>query len=492
MKPSKPLAVILSLLLLCLPACAAADSGEAPQSLTLKNAGTLSLPADCSALQTVTLINCPAMDLSPLAACPRLTSVTIVWQDGCCGTAPYDLSPLAQCARLTSLTLQGPCVEDLTPLEAMTALATLCVSSLAVKDYTPVTSLQLKHLSLSGVPGGQVGEIFTAIGRRLESAVIGSCTLTQEACGAILQAAKLTSLRFEQVEGIDTAADAWTTLTNLSSLQMTGCALNSLAFLSSFVATVIIKLDDVAVDGSVCSIAFDKYFLDCDNVPADAMLDFLSGSGRQWLYATVGMEAGTVSKAVIAAFADIGSLLSLDVERAAADAWSADVWQGFPRLEQLKLSDSGTVDLGFIPQLTALERLVISNTAVTGSDAVGNLPLLTQLTLLACELDSWDFLCGLTSLTLLTAAGCNGPTTLDFAPALKHLTSLALENAPITDLSPLTGHKLQSLYLYGCPIADYAPLTTLPNLALLSCSEDAALPQLSCRVVHARYFAFSD
>jgi hypothetical protein len=241
------------------------------------------------------------------------------------------------------------------------------------------------------------------------------------------------------------------------------------------------------IGGMECSAEFDKYFLRTDGVPSEALLDFLNGDGRQWLYATVGAGTGVLSADVIAALAQIKSLLSLDVRGVSPDAFTKDTWDGFPRLEQLKFSSGGIADLGFLGNLKALRRLVIFDTALAHCDGIAALPAMSQLTLIACRPDSWSFLGRLPALELLTAAGCGGPDSLSFTENMPRLQTLVVENAPLTDLSSLQGYKLSFLSLYGCPVAEYAPLASLQSLSLLSVAENAVLPVLSCRVLHRQY-----
>ena len=493
MKPYRRTAALLIALAACLLLAhahgeSATPASPAPETLTLMGDITESLPqlGNNAALRHITLYNCPAVDLTPLTGCKNLQSVTIRSDAASMEADGFDLTPLARCGRLRSLTLQGPCVDDLTPLTKMQTLTTLSVSSLAVEDYTPITALRISHLRIAGAPAEQMAVLFHALGKRLESAVIGDCTLSQAANDAILQSTKLSSLRFERVDGINTNADAWTGLKNLTGLQMLDCRVDGLAFLKNYIATVIVKLEHITIGDTVCSVDFDKYFLETDNVPSDAMLAFIGGSGCRWLYATVGMETETVSPALIAALGDIGSLLSLDVQAVSPEAFTAANWYGFPKLEQLKISGAGACDAGFLPSFAGLRRLTISHTAVANSEAIGSLTSLKQLSLLSCTLDSWSFAERLVNLELFTTADSNGPVSLDFTQNLKQLDILALENAPVTDLSPLTGHTLSHLYLYGCPIDVYSPLATLRKLSLLSCNEGAALPGVPCRILHQR------
>ena len=489
MKPHRLLAVLLVLLLL--PAAAAAEENTAavpPDSLTLAGeTGDLTKLSGNQTLQSLTLIDCAAADLTPLASCKKLSSLTILWSEGFAGGNAYDLTPLAQCARLRSLTLEGACVGDLEPLRKMKAITALSVRGLAAEDYTPIQSLGLRHLELVGAPAEQIAAIFGKIGKNLESAVVADCTLTPEANAAILGCKELVSLRFENAAGIETGADAWAKLTGLASLSMNGCALPGLNFLSNFVSTVVVKLEAMEIGGVECSMEFDKYFLRTDGVPSEALLDFLGGDGRQWLYAAVDAGTGALSADVIAALAQCRSLLSLDARGVAPDAFTKDVWNGFPRLEQLKFSSGGTVDLGFLGNLKALRRLVISGTGLAQCDGIAALPALSQLTLIACRPDSWGFLSRLQALELLTVAGCGGPDSLSFTESMPRLKTLVVENTPLTDISSLQGPKLSFLSLYGCPVAEYAQLATLQSLSLLSVTGDAVLPALSCRVLHRQY-----
>jgi Leucine-rich repeat (LRR) protein len=483
--------VLLTALLLCAVAFAggAASPDAALETLTLEGEAGADLAFLCEYpnLRTLTLADCPAADLSPLAGCTKLKSLSILWQDGAQSETVYDLTPLKNCTRLSSLTLSGPCTADLTPLKNIRALTSLTVQNLGVADYAPIAGLSLAYLNLSGADGGQVAAIFASAGKKLTSAAIGNCALTAEANGAILACSRLNSLRFENVTGIADEAGAWTKLTSLTTLSMNGCELKSLAFLSNFVSTVVVKLTDIRIGGVTCSVAFDKYFLQTENAPSGAMLDFLTAESCQWLYATIGMEEGEITGSVIAALADVHTLLSLDAQAVAEDAFDPAFWDGFPKLEQLKITANHGAALGFLSQLPGLKRLVIADAAVTGTDAIGGLPALSQLTLIGCTADGWAFLERLSTLEQLTVAGCDGPDDLTFTAAMPRLKALVLEDAPVTSLAALSGRKLAFVSVYGCPIETYAPLSGLPSLTVLSANEGAELPQLDCRIEHRHY-----
>ena len=483
--------VLLAVLLFCTPVFAGGAAGPDSDAEALVLDGEagadLAFLSGYPNLRSLTLADCPAADLVPLRSCKKLKSLTILWQSASASGAVYDLTPLASCARLSALTLSGPCVSDLTPLQTVRALSSLTARGLGVADYGPVAKLDLRFLHLSGADGGQLAAVFQTAGKRLSSAVIGDCALTAEANGAILACSGLTSLRFENVTGIETDAGAWTKLIGLTALSMRGCALESLEFLSNFVSTVIVKLEDIRIAGTACSVQFDKYFLQAENVPSDALLGFLAAEGCRWLYATIGMKEGEITGDVIAALSGIHTLLSLDVQAVAEAALAPALWNGFPALEQLKLTGGRGAALGFLSRLPGLRRLVIADTAVTGTDAIGSLPLLSQLTLIGCAADSWEFLNRLPSLELLVAAGCDGPDDLQFTAAMPKLTALVLEGAPVTSLAALSGSRLAFVSLFNCPIEDYAPLSGLQSLRILSCNEGASLPQLACRVEHRRY-----
>ena len=493
MKPHCILAAALALLLFSGAAQATGLTGDVPAALVLEgSAGAdLSFLSGSAQLTALTLADCPAADLTPLASCKKLNALTIVRSEGYAGGDLYDLSPLTACARLKTLSLSGPCAGGLAPLQGLQALTSLSLEGLNAGDYTPAARYGLKHLRLLGAPADQIAVIFIKTGKTLESAAVGDCALTLEANAAILSCSGLLSLRFERAEGLGTDAGSWKKLRKLSSLSMDGCVLQSLEFLSSFVATTVVKLENVTVSGVPCAMEFDKYFLQAFDVPSDALPAVLNGEGRQWLYAAVGTETGAVSRAVIEALAGIKSLLSLDVRGVAEDAFAAGAWRGFPKLTQLKCSGK-TADLAFTKQLVALQRLAFFGTELKGAEALGTLYALRQLTLISCSPDGWEFLNGLEGLDMLTIAGCGGPDTLAFTASMPRLSSLVVENAPVTSLGGLTGPKLSFLSLYGCPLETYTELSSLPVLKLLSCNENAALPRLSCRVQHRRYIALSD
>ncbi|MBE0600728.1 MAG: hypothetical protein IH607_03005, partial [Firmicutes bacterium] len=159
-------------------------------------------------------------------------------------------------------------------------------------------------------------------------------------------------------------------------------------------------------------------------------------------------------------------------------------WDGFAKLEQLKISDCPAVPLHMLQRKPNIERLSVRNAAIEGAARIASLQRLDQLSLIRCTVDDWAFLQSLPAkLSTLTLASCNGPETLALIKDLETLKALVLENALVTDIAPLTGMKLDTVSLYGCAIADYTPLQTLPSLKRLYCSQGAALPTLHCRIV---------
>lgn len=445
-------------------------------------------------LQSITLKDCPALDLSPLLSCSRLTSITLVWSEGYAGQATYALAPLAGCPRLVSLTLSGKCVDNLAALADMDKLTNLSVEGIAAADVSPIGSLTgLTSLRLYGASGEQVAMAFSGRSAKLTSAYLGDCTLTAEANTAILQHTRLKSLGFEKVEGVDATAGGWANLTALTSLTMDGGTLADLAFLKSYLATTVVKLSDIALgeSGTRCTVDFDKYFLKLDHVPSEQAVRMLAGHNRQWNYATLRMTGAQVSAEVIASLAGVKGLLSLDAQAVAPDAFTAENWRGFESLQQLKLLDCQQADLSMVNVLPALNRLALTNCSVTNETAIAGVPKLRGLSLVGCKVADWAFLDGLTcgkNLTTLSIAGCDGPGSLAFVANLPKLTTLAVEDSHATDLTPVaTLTALSDLYLYGTPIADYMPLASLANMQWLGCNEGAALPALHCRVENRRF-----
>ena len=486
MKRIRLIGGLLAVLLLCagIVWASAADV----ESLTLTGGDVQSLEgiADTSALQSLTLVDCPAFDLTPLAGCKKLTSLTIRWTGDYAGEGSYDLSPLISCARLNTLTLAGKGVTDLSVLSKLTKLKTLTIENIAADDYSPIESLSLKHLGLYGADAASVANVFTAVGRGLTSAAVGGCTLTAEASDAVLSCTKLISLDFADAEGIDGASARWAKLKSLITLTITGGSVSGLEFADSYTSTVGVKLTDVFVSGAVCSVDFDKYFLYTSGVPETELLKLLRGDGRRWEYCTVYNQNALYSSDVIAALGLIPGLLSLDMQGFAIGAFSPDVWDGFADLEQLKISGCPAVPLHMLQIKTGIVRLSARDAALEDAGQIASLNKLEQLSLLDCTVDDWSFLTALpaTKLSSLSLSGCNGPESLEFTKDLEKLKALVLEYAPVTDLSPLTGMKLETLSLYGCEVTEYTPLQTLPSLKRLYCGESAALPALSCRVFH--------
>ena len=486
MKRIHLLLCLLAAVLIC-PGMAAASGGDA-ETLTLTGGDIQSLAelSEYPNLQSLALIDCPVYDLAPLTGCTKLTSLTIRWSEGFVDIGTYDLASLKQCARLNTLTLAGQGIADISALPSIPKLSVLAVEKTAVTDYSPIETLSLKHLRLYGVDSSAVTRIFSAVGRRLESASVGGCALTPEANNAILSGTRLISLGFTDAEGIDGESARWQKLKYLSCLSVTGGSVSSLRFCETYVSTVGVKMTDVSVGGAVCSLDFDKYFLKTADVPEAELLNLTQGGGRRWQYAIVRNEGEPYSPAVVEAFAGGSGLLSLDIQALSADAFTPEAWGGFPKLEQLKLSDCPSVDLDMLPGIPALLRLSVRNAAVQSAARIADLRKLQQLSLSDCTVTDWSFLnaMGDTKLSLLSLSGCDGPASVAFVKDLPKLKVLALEYAPVTDISPLTGLAVETLSLYGCDIADYTPLETLTSLTRLYCSEGAALPALSGRVVH--------
>ena len=447
-------------------------------------------------LQAVTLTDCAMTDLTPLTKCPQLTALTLERNQEPAGADGYDLTPLASCRHLTALTLTGACVDSLTALPGMDRLTTLAVTNVPVAEYAPIARLSgLTSLRLYGAPGAQVAVALAGHGWQLRNAYIGDCDLTPEANAAIFRCTRLKSLGFEQVTCVDSNVAGWVKLQALSSLTMQGGDLSGLDFLAQYISTTGVKLENVTVGrkGTRCTVDFDKYFLKLTNVPSEEILKILAGKKQQWNYATLRMESGELSGAVIAAFAGMTGLLSLDAQAVAADAFKPENWRGFQSLQQLKLRDCSQAALMALSALPALKRLVLIGCGLTGEAAIAGLHKLTLLSLAGCNVGDWAFLDGLTcarSLTTLSIAGCEGLTSAAFAARYPLLSTLVLEDTEITDLTPLVGlGALARLYVCGSPIADYTPLASLPMLQTLGCGEDAVLPVLTARVERRRFVA---
>ena len=485
MKRSHLFVSLLAALLLCLSLGVA--SGEDVDSLTLTGDEVQSLEGVSAypALKSLTLIDCPAFDLTPLADCGKLSSLALLWSDDYTGEGVYDLTPLQKCTRLNTLSLGGKGITDLSILPKLKKLKTLSLASIAATDYSPLEALSLKHLSLYGADADSVTAVFSAIGRGLTSAAIGGCTLTADASDAILSCTRLVSLRFTDAENIDGQSARWAKLKILTSLTITGGSVSSLSFTDSYVSTVGVKLTDVFVGGAIGSLDFDKYFLHTTDVPEAELLNLLQGEDRSWQYVTIRNQNALYSPTVIQAIGTISGLISLDIQALATDAFGSEIWDGFQILEQLKLSDCPAISLPMLQRTPSLKRLFIQNASISASEQVATLSKLEQLSLLRCTVDDWAYLSSLPTarMTHISLARCNGPETLAFVKDLAKLKVLVLEDAPITDITPLSGVNLETLSLYGCTISDYSGLQTLASLKRLYCNVDAELPALSSRVI---------
>ena len=485
MKRTQTILLVLIAAFLCFSGAMANSADTEALTITGGDGIALEILSEYPNLKSLTLEDYPAFDLSALQSCSQLTTLTISWSDGYSGNVAYDLSPLQNCSRLTTLALVGQGINDLSVLSKIPRLTNLHVENIAVSDYSAITKLSLTHLQLLGADAESVTAIFTAIGKKLQSATIGNCTLTNEANDAVLSSTRLLSLNFKNAEGIDGSTAKWSKLSKLTNVTINGGSVNTLDFCDSYVSTVIAKLTDVFIGGTICSVEFDKYFLITSDVPQDEMLNLVQGSGRRWQYATVNQSKGQISADVIAAFSSLTGLLSLDIQSVAPDAFTKVHWDGFPKLEQLKLRDCENISLEILSQLSGLLRLSVQNANVSGLEGISTLSKLQELSLIQCNAADWSFLDALsTRLTLINLAGSNGPQTLGFVKNLEKLKVLALDDTPITNLEPLSGSSLESVYLYGCTIADYTPLETLNSLTLLYCNADAELPALSCRIVY--------
>lgn len=467
------------------------------QTLTVQG-GTFTSLAGLTAhpsLTTLVLRDCPAADLTPLTSCPRLSSVTLLWSEGAAQAGAYDLTPLASCPKLTALTLGGGCVRSLAPITGLNSLTDLTLDGVAVDTYAPVGTLRnLVNLRLRGLNGTQTEQALTGLGRRLATLYLTDCALTPQACDALFGCARLKNLGLTRVQGVDASAEGWARLKNLTTLQMQGGALADLRFLAPLTGTAIVTLRDVALGaaGTECTVDFDKYFLRLTDVPPENVVQLLSGKNRLWNYATLrGGQA--ITPDVIKAFAGIKGLLSLDVQAVAPEAFAAGVWKGFESLKQLKLLDCPAAALDALANLSALTRLTLTNCVLTGQDTIAAMRKLTVLTLRGCTVPDWAFLealrCG-RSLGTLCIAGCGGPDSLAFVARLPALTVLAVEDAPISDATPLkTLAELSWASLYGCPLADAAVAAELTQLTRLSVNDGVSTGAYAGRVEHRPFVA---
>ena len=445
-------------------------------------------------LRTLILKDCPALDLTPLTGCSRLSAVTLAWSAGFAGSGAYDLTPLTGCPRLNALTLGGACVTNLAPVAEMTGLQRFSATGLAAAtDFSPVGTLaNLAGITLYGATAAQVESAFAGLGRKLASAYLGDCELSPEANAAILKCRKLKSLGFDNVRGVDATAAGWGELDSLLCLEMKGGTLGDLQFLSAYTDTVGVKLTDVTVGepGTVCTVDFDKYFLRLADVPSAEVVRILSGPKRRWNYATLCASREEIAPEVIAALAGVKGLQALEVQNVAPEAFTAETWRGFDSLRQLKLLDCRGAKLGALSGLSSLSRLILTGCTLAGEDAVSAMRKLSLLSLNACAVSGWGFLNELAcarTLETLSIAGCDGPESLAFAARLTNLSTLAVEDAPVTDLTPLSGlSALERLSVYGCPIADFTALAGLPGLKRLNVAEGIRTPGYNGRTDHRR------
>jgi len=140
-------------------------------------------------------------------------------------------------------------------------------------------------------------------------------------------------------------------------------------------------------------------------------------------------------------------------------------------LTELKLWNSGIVDITFLSELSNLTTLSLGNNQIKDITPLSNLTNLTHLTLYGNQVSDLTPLSGLTNLTHLNLCG-NQITDLSALSGLTNLTILELADNQINDISSLSGlTNLEELSLDGNQVRDLSPLENLVNLSFLSLDE---------------------
>ena len=466
--------------------------------------------ADLTSLDALELQGLKARSLEPLRNLTELTYLKIVGH-GAEGSAVENEDALASLVNLENIEINSYGLENITSLQNLTKLFRLDLRDNNISDITPlVRNNDLDEGSAN--PGNSEGDFVFLDDNPLET-----CPGSEDRADIDALIERGVEVFFDEPENCDGEGGNGETCTNpvnipdevlrtqlrkaLGLAEDAEITCSDLANLTVFEYTV--DRDDPdpiieSLEGLQYAVNLEEIDLFSNSVsdlsplrdlPVLTKLD-LSGndvSSLEPLSDSKSLRSLAVED--IADLSPLGSLtelLNLSISTPDPSPDNLAVLGQLTNLQDLSLTNSAVSDLSFTQSLDALKELELRSNNLSTLESIGDLPSLEQLILnrnpiqdvtpladlpqgltlsLSVPLDDLKGLSELTNLGAIQGGFFSGTKDISQLAALEQLVAVSLPFEQITDITPLAELKqLVALDLSGNQITDITPLSELTNL----------------------------
>lgn len=426
-----------------------ADSLTA-MTLTSAEMDNLDVIGEFTKLETLTLLNCGVFDLTPLANCAKLTTLTLGWDDEYMGVSgALDLTPLKELDDLTTLSLYGSGIQSLDPLtSAARRIRTLTLSDTSIGDPAPLAKFtKLSSLTLDLLHSSAAAEIMLAVPKGIKMLTLSRIIISEEA---------------------ETAAQRFKSLTDYT---LTDCDIANELFYEELNKTTRLTIESVSMpDGEMIGeIYADKTSMVLKDVPEAVMLYILDNKGTS--LKTLTIDLATLTDEMDAELKEKTALNTLTLILSGDTDLSGSAWKRITGVRTLTIESSGSTLLStdFLQDLTLVRTLTLSGVAIEDSAGIGALVNMGELYVYGCRIADWSFVEKLKGLTAVKVYGSELKNdALPYFAGLRALDELRLDGNMITDLTALVSSKtIRKLSVLNNPILDYTVILKMPAVAMV-------------------------
>ena len=398
-------------------------------------------------LEELTLLNSGNFDLTPLANCESLTTLTLGWDDEYMGAAgEIDLTPLQDISKINSLALYGSGIRSIEPLESICRrFRTLTLSDTAIEDFTPLKKFtKLTNLTLDLLHSSVAAEIMNTVPKDIKQLTLQRIILDEEA---------------------ETASHRFKSLTDYSIID---CDISNATFYEELNKATRLTLSSIAIAGGerIGEIYADKTTMVLRDVPEAVMISMLGT--RSTALTTLTIDIADLTTELNDALKKKTSATSVTVNLTADVDLTGDMWNRLSGIRYLTISSTGNTltSTDFLDALTSMRTLTLSGVAIDNTAGIGVLDGISQLNVYGCRIGDWSFLSNLKRLATVKIYGSELENdTLVYLADLPALDDLRLNGNNITDISELvTSDTIRKLDILDNPIDNYAALLLMPAL----------------------------
>jgi Leucine-rich repeat (LRR) protein len=400
-------------------------------------------------LEELSLVNCGFFDLTPLAECSGLTTLSIGWDDDYTGEAgAFDLTPLMKLEDLTSLSLYGNGIESLNAFTsaAMKRIHTLVLSDTAIEDFSLLSKFtKLNTLTLDLLHSTGAAAAMNACPNTLKNLTLRRLILNPDTDAAVKRFKSLTSYTISDCDASDDL------------------------FYENLNAATELTLENVSLPSGIMvgEVYADKTTLVLRGVPEAMMIFLLDDSSAKLSDLTIDIE--TLTDDLNDALRQKTALNTLTVGLAGDTDLAGDMWKRVTGINTVTIDSAGKTlsSTDFLSELPRVYTLTLQGVNVEDTAGLATLEYVTTLTIVGCRISDWSFLQNMKRVTTLKIyASALTDDALAYVAGMSALEDLRLDGNDLTDISALTASAtIRKLDILDNPIADYTPLLQMPNLS---------------------------